>query len=835
MKNRSLSARISDLETSSLHWGYYLATFLGLVIVRNLLESALGPDRVLGFVHFASPSAMMVLDHFLLFYVSLFLGFSILLSLLARESVGRVMKVMTPAWVLVLVPPAIDAVVTGGRGMHITYVLEISPVIFRFFDPTAALDRISPGQRVEVLLACCLAMAYVHIKTRRAWRSLAAFAGMYLLVAGHGVLPSAYARLTNLLAPGPAASSAAAYEAVFRSGGLVVEESRKLALLFLFTSIAAGWLAFRMQSQEKAAATCRNVRPLRSLHYTGMTALGLALGWVLFRAAGVDLGGAGDALGAVAVCASTFFAFQASVALNDLFDEETDRITNETRPLITGVLSRREMMLEASVFALASLLLAVNVKYATFLFMLVALAVSLLYSAPPVRLKRFPLIATLTLGFLSLVGALIGFSALAEERALSAFPERLSWLLFLAIGLAFTAKDLKDTRADRRTGVRTLPVLLGIHTGRVVISVFLLTAYLLVPLFLPYPALTIPAVVLGLLSVLLVFVWRRPRVDNVLLAMYLLFALAVAIMVIQDPGPMIGDGEMIEAKALQLQAGKAEAMGDRALAAAAYSAAASVLDDDPRLLERTGVALFESGRLNEAGAVLARSVAAQPTSPVGLEYLAMVEAKRGETEIARERMSNAIERGVRPRIFLTHLGEMDLEHGDARAARALLANALRLGQPDIPARIRYADAVLATGTMENAHRLYESIAARHPDSAEARDALGRFYHLSGELQQALGEFRAAIGLNPYEAPYWNNLGVAYGDLGDSGAALDALNYATRLDSRFVDPYVNRGRVYDALGRHAEARREYLLALEIDPAFTPARAGLGGEWAKDPIP
>ena len=66
------------------------------MLARNLLEGALGPSGAIGFVYFSSPSALMVLDHFVFFYLSLFLTFSLILSVLARERVGRVMKVMTP-------------------------------------------------------------------------------------------------------------------------------------------------------------------------------------------------------------------------------------------------------------------------------------------------------------------------------------------------------------------------------------------------------------------------------------------------------------------------------------------------------------------------------------------------------------------------------------------------------------------------------------------------------------------------------------------------------------------------------------------------------------------
>ena len=186
MRPRGVDSAIAALETSSLPWGYWLATFLGIVIARNLLEGAFGPDRILGFVYQMSPSALMVLDHFLFFYASVFLSIAIVLSVLARESIGRVARVMTPAFAIILIPPALDYLLTSGQGVRITYVLELRPVILGFFDPRAALQGVSAGQRIEIVLACVLGAAYARTKTGSWARAAGAFVGVYLAIAALG-------------------------------------------------------------------------------------------------------------------------------------------------------------------------------------------------------------------------------------------------------------------------------------------------------------------------------------------------------------------------------------------------------------------------------------------------------------------------------------------------------------------------------------------------------------------------------------------------------------------------------------------------------------------------
>jgi homogentisate phytyltransferase/homogentisate geranylgeranyltransferase len=823
---RRLAAAIEGLESSTAPWGAWAATFVGLVVARNLLEGVLGPSRVLGFSHFASPSALMVLDHFLLFYVSVFLAIAILLSWAAREEIGRVMKAMTPAWTIVLLPPIVDFLTTGGEGARLSYVLSLESVVLRFFDPRAAVEHVSAGQRVEILLACHLAMLYVRVKTRSWPRAIGTFFAVYGIVAAHGVLPSVYARLAWLATEGTKVAHSVAYDAAFKAGGMIVEESRKLAIVFLATSTALGWATFGRHAAGAARAVCANVRPLRSLHYVVMTGFGIALAWAIFARAGVALGGAGDYLAIVATLAATFFAFQASVWLNDIFDVDADRIAEPGRPLPAGTVDRGLAVRLALTFAATALLFALNVKYATFLTLALALVASLLYSAPPLRLKRFPIVGTLTLGAASLLAALTGFSVLAEERAFVIFPAGLAWLLVLSFGAAFSAKDLKDTEGDRATGTYSFPVLLGPARGKAIVAVLVFVGYLLVPLLLPYAWLGWTALLAGAASVALVYLWKRPRVDRVLLVLYLAFALLTAITVVRDVEALTGRSDpLIDAKSSGYAAARARALGDRESAARAYAAAAEVQSDDPRLLELAGVALVESGEPEHAHRFLERSLGIDPSSPVAREYLAAATARAGWEDEAREILSWAVSEGVRPGVMIAQLGELDLESGDAITAAARFADALSLGRPDVPVRIRLGDALLAAGDAAAATREYETVVERRPSSHEARDALGRLLHARGELDRALEELREATALAPDEARYWNNVAVVYRDLEMYAQALDALETATVLDPRLADAYYNRGRVLGALGRQGEARRQYLLALEIDPGFAPARAAL----------
>ncbi len=826
MKKKTLLEAIREVERSPHHWSVFALAFLALVVARNLLEGALGPRGSIGFVYFSSPSALMVLDHFLLFYVSLFLSFSILLSALARERIGSVMKVMTPAWVIILIPPVLDYIITSGEGMRITYLLDLRSVAFRFFNPTIALDRVSPGQRVEILAACLLAVAYVRIKTLSWFRAAATFLLTYLLLLGHGILPNALARLSWAITEGTAAPLAFIYNVTYRAGGIVPDESRKLALVFILASYALGWVAFRRYAPQKERALRLNTRPLRTLHYLGMAAFGIALGWAIFSPVGLSFTGGGDVLGIIGIALAVLLAFQASVNLNDLFDEESDRIVGASRPLVRGTVGRKDVATAAAVLALGALLAALNVKYSTFLLMLLTLALSFFYSAPPIRLKRIPLISNLSLGVISVLVCMIGFSAFAEERSFALFPPRLAWLIVLSFGLGFAAKDLKDIKGDGATGVVTLPVLLGERAGRIATAVLVLAGYIVVPLFLPYRVLIAPALVLGIGSAIMVLLWKRPHLDRILLAVCLAFTLAIGIITVLNIDQVLPDHiPLIKAKATEFAARRAEAWHDFERAGPLYATAAAVFTNDPDIQERAGSTLFQSGDPGRSLPFLEMAVDLDPSRPVALQYLALAESRLGRVDSAVSLIYEAVERAMRPRVFLSLLGDELADRGDHLAASKAFSRALRAGQPEIPARLRLGEALIAMGRMEEARAELQTAVDRRPSSAEAHDALGRLHNISRKPHLAAHEFIRATELDPDEPVFWNNLGVAEREAGRFEEALAALDTAGDLAPGMVDPYYNRGRLFEKLGRNDEARRQYLLALEINPSFTPARAAL----------
>ncbi|MCZ7646051.1 MAG: UbiA family prenyltransferase [Planctomycetota bacterium] len=197
-----------------------------------------------------------------------------------------------------------------------------------------------------------------------------------------------------------------------------------------------------------------------------------------------------------------------SNALNQLCDEEIDRLAKPERPLVTQALSRGAAWAIAFSALLASLAWGLFVRppgsrVPEFLFCaLLAAILTTAYSLPPVRLKRFGLAANFAIA--SARGLLLKVAGWAcLFAALSPFdpePWALGAVFFLFTFGAVTTKDFSDAQADAACGVRSLPVAWGFEKAAWLAACCLSLPWLLLPALAFFGALTMPLAAAGALG-----------------------------------------------------------------------------------------------------------------------------------------------------------------------------------------------------------------------------------------------------------------------------------------------------------------------------------------------
>lgn len=159
------------------------------------------------------------------------------------------------------------------------------------------------------------------------------------------------------------------------------------------------------------------------------------------------------------VCAS-------SQAVNDWFDREVDAINEPQRPIPSGRMPGRWGLGIAIAWTLLSLLVAATLGPWGFAAGLVGLLLAWAYSAPPLRLKRNGWWGNAACG-LCYEG--LAWVTGAAVMAGGAMPELRSLALALLFSVSahgiMTLNDFKSVEGDRRMGIASLPVQLGVPTA----------------------------------------------------------------------------------------------------------------------------------------------------------------------------------------------------------------------------------------------------------------------------------------------------------------------------------------------------------------------------------
>jgi 4-hydroxybenzoate polyprenyltransferase len=189
----------------------------------------------------------------------------------------------------------------------------------------------------------------------------------------------------------------------------------------------------------------------------------------------------------------------ASNALNQVTDLEADRINKPDRPVPSGRVAPGTAIRFSGVLYLAAFLLAAAAGPQVVWLAGIAAVMTVLYSAPPFRLKGVPYLANLVIAIPR--GVLLKVAGWACVRD---FGRMEPWYIGLIFGLflvgATTTKDFADAKGDAAAGYRTLPVVLGAKRAAWLVAPFLILPFLLIPYGISIGVLSGSRTILGLLT-----------------------------------------------------------------------------------------------------------------------------------------------------------------------------------------------------------------------------------------------------------------------------------------------------------------------------------------------
>ncbi|MFZ3077167.1 MAG: UbiA family prenyltransferase [Candidatus Aenigmatarchaeota archaeon] len=246
---------------------------------------------------------------------------------------------------------------------------------------------------------------------------------------------------------------------------------------------------------KSAKAAIELLRP----NVCAMAVLGLAIAAIIF---GINIFSIQFALAAIAA----FLICGGGNAINDYFDYKIDKINMPKRPLPSGRISRKSALYLFWIVSAVGLALSYLVNHAFLAIALFNFIISSLYAW---KLKR-----TVIKGIFV---AYLGSSAFISAPFISGFPSSLlSSALLLLILISFFGTlsrqllmDIRDMEGDKKAGAKTIPLIFGKKTTKIIASAFLLlAASLLVAPYLQkmvsvyYLVLAVPAIALSLYAII---------------------------------------------------------------------------------------------------------------------------------------------------------------------------------------------------------------------------------------------------------------------------------------------------------------------------------------------
>lgn len=173
----------------------------------------------------------------------------------------------------------------------------------------------------------------------------------------------------------------------------------------------------------------------------------------------------------------------ASNALNQIYDLDIDRVNKPKRPLPSGRLPLRDAWMFTVITYVLAIALAWFVepggRHECFWIVLVATAITIVYSVPPFRTKRLGIWANVTIAIpRGVLLKVAGWSAVKTVFGLE------PWYIGAIFGLfllgASTTKDFADMEGDARGGCRTLPIIYGVRRAAWMISPSFVVPFLMI-------------------------------------------------------------------------------------------------------------------------------------------------------------------------------------------------------------------------------------------------------------------------------------------------------------------------------------------------------------------
>jgi len=161
-----------------------------------------------------------------------------------------------------------------------------------------------------------------------------------------------------------------------------------------------------------------------------------------------------------------------------------DQVSNPSRPLVKKEFTDSQWK-KLQLTLLVLILLGIStLNNSVMFFIVLAQMAYYVYSAEPLRLKKHFISSSLIVGIVAVAISMAGFFLASPDQHISAFPTKAIWLIMISVALISNFKDIKDYQGDAQAGIRTMPVVFGLHLSKIIISLLFGVVFISLPIFL---------------------------------------------------------------------------------------------------------------------------------------------------------------------------------------------------------------------------------------------------------------------------------------------------------------------------------------------------------------
>lgn len=390
-----------------------------------------------------------------LWYACMAVLMVIIVRLVTREELEKVAKVVLFTFILILLAPILDLLITGGYQME--YFMPHKDDLWERYLNVMFVQKKGPGasigQRIEIGIILIFSLMYFIDKTKSFIKSALGLFTVYNLIFILAALPFSLYWISLAL-----------------NVKVPLDQTillTKLVLVYLFIAIT---VLFRVWNRPIFVAAIKNLRWLRLGHYWLMLLAGMALAG--FKAGNIDLS---VFLNFILVCIAIIFAGFYSIVINDVNDIQIDKISNPERPLVTKTIPKKTYESIARPALYLSLLYSASVSVLSFAAISIVLINYYIYSAPPLRIKRQLYVSKFVISINTLLILLLGYT-LTNKDVLE-FPKPIIAFVLIVYTACINFIDIKDCEGDKKARIRTLPVVLGLDKSKKLTGIFFIIAY----------------------------------------------------------------------------------------------------------------------------------------------------------------------------------------------------------------------------------------------------------------------------------------------------------------------------------------------------------------------